>query len=396
MTQVEHVEGEAAHRPRNYADSHAVIRLSAKRFAASPWLDHYRTDDMVMGLYSGRLYPLSLGADPIDDYWHLRTEVGLFDVPEHPIEVAGPDAERFLDHVLTRDMSTVPPGRARYALACDANGGILMDGVLIRWASDRFWYVMADGDFVGWLRAHAQGFDVTITDPGVWVLQVQGPSSLHLLRELCGDSTPDPFPYFAAATTEIAGQQVLITRTGWTGELGFEIYAAPEIDHDALWNGLLKIGAPLGLRACSLECMGIRRIEAGILDNGTDMDPSMTPFHAGLGAFVDFSKADFLGRDALAAADQTRQLFGASGPEAPVPGAEVMCEGEVVGRVRAGAWSPSLECGVGYVQITAPGEWLGREVVVAGVDGAFLVCDLPFLDPERNLPRGFPLAEATV
>ncbi len=376
---------------RNYADSHDVIPVSTKRFSASPWFGKYRTDRTVLGIYSGRLYPLSLGEDPIDDYWHLRQHVTCFDVPEHPIEISGPDSTRLLNLLLTRDVAQIPVGRARYALACDEAGGILMDGVLIRWADDRFWYVMANGDFLGWMRAHARGLDVAVRDPDVWVLQVQGPRSLDVLAAAAGSAAPEPFPYFAAATTVIGGQQVVVTRTGWTGELGFEVYAGPDIDRDALWDALMAAGVPSQMRVSSLECMGIRRIEAGILDNGTDMDPSVTPFAAGLGAFVDLGKGDFVGCEALAAADHGQRLFGITGDGTPVPGATLRSGGEDVGIVKAGAWSPSLGSGIGYALFHRPGPWTGDVVEVSGLAGDFTVVDVPFLDPQKRLARGLPL-----
>ncbi|MEY2965241.1 MAG: hypothetical protein RLZZ228_1054 [Actinomycetota bacterium] len=375
----------------NYADSHSVVRVSAKRFAASPWIRHYADDATVFGVYGGRLYPLSLGADPITDYWHLRSKVGLFDVPEKPVEISGPEAEAYLNHLLTRDIAKVPTGKARYALACDQRGRILMDGVVIRWAADRFWYVLADGDFLGWMRAQATAFDVEVHDPDVWVLQVQGPLSLQVLDDICDDVAAGPLPYFSARVTPVGGQEVLITRTGWTGELGFEIYAGPDVDHDALWFHLMDRGAALDLRCLSLECMGIRRIEAGILDNGTDMDPSLTPYDVGLGAFVDLTKESFLGKEALVEAVAGSRFTGIVGPRAPRPGESLLADGREVARVRAGAWSPTLECGIGYALYLATPN-ASQHPLVSAVDGSiFTPHALPFFDPEKRLARGLPL-----
>ena len=372
---------------RNYADSHPVIRVSAKRFDASPFLHRYVTDEAVLGVYGGRLYPLSLGADPVEDYRHLRERAALYDVPERPLQVEGPDAERLLNLVLARDVTTLAPGKARYAIACDDRGGILMDGVLIRWSPDRFWYVLADGEFVGWLQAHAAGMEVTISDPGSWVLQVQGPTSLAIFQDLCDGAAPDPFPYFAVAEVRMGGQPVGVSRTGWSGELGFEIYTLPGVDGSALWDHINAAGAAHGLAVQALESLGIRRIEAGILDNGTDMDPTMTPFAAGLGRFVDLDKPEFLGREALAVADRRPVLFGLTGGSTPVAGTEVRVDGAVVGHVTAGAWSPFLERGIGYVRMREPGEWVGTEVRGAE-DAGFGVVALPFYDAERAIPRG--------
>ena len=371
---------------RNYADSHRVVSISAKRFEASPYVDRYATPQTVFGVYSGRFYPLSLGRDPVADYWHLRRQSVLYDVPEHPLQIEGPEAERLLDLVLTRDVTKLEPGKARYALACDDRGGILMDGILIRWSADRFWYVLANGEFVAWLEAHARGLDVVISDPQSWVMQIQGPTSLDVLAAACTEP-PDPFPYFAVAEVEMGGQKVLVSRTGWSGELGFEIYTRAETDALALWDHVVAAGAAHGLEVQSLESLGIRRIEAGILDNGTDIDPTVTPFGAGLGAFVDLEKQDFVGKKALTAADPRPRLFGVSGPATPIANDRLFLGDDDVGRVTTGAWSPFLECGIGYVCMHAPGSWLGAEL--RREDGAaFRVVELPFHDREKAIPRG--------
>lgn len=373
---------------RNYADSHPVLQVSAKRFAASPFVERYATDDTVFGVYGGRLYPLSNGDDPVEGYWRLRREAALFDVPERPLEIEGPDAERFLDLVLTRSVAALRPGRAGYGIACDARGGILMDGILLRLSPERFWYVLADGDIVGWLHAHAGDLDVSITDPGSWVLQIQGPTSLAVLADAVDQPLPEPFAYFGLTGARIGDQPVLVSRTGWSGELGFEVYTFPDVDGPALWDHLLSAGEPYGLRPQSLGSLGIRRIEAGICDNGTDMDASMTPYAAGLGRFVDLTKERFVGRDALAAADRRSRLFGLSGASVPIPGTPVRVGGEVVGRVTAGAWSPFLERGIGYAVMDRADAWPGRKVLLGdGSDPAELV-ELPFHDPERLIPRG--------
>jgi glycine cleavage system aminomethyltransferase T len=372
---------------RNYAESHPVMRVSTKRFASSPFLDRYITDDAVFGVYNGRLYALSLGDDPTEGYWRLRRHAALFDVPERPIQVEGPDAERLLNMAFTRDVGTLAPGRAGYAIACRDDGGIIMDGVLIRFSPDRFWYVLADGEFFGWLGALARGMDATVSDPSAWVLQIQGPASMDVLDAACDDGRPEPFRYFAVAEVRIAGQPVVITRTGWSGESGFEVYTSPEVDAGALWDRLLEAGAPHGLAVQSLASMGIRRIEAGILDNGTDMDPQMTPFAAGLGRFVDLEKPEFVGRQALEAVDRRPVLFGVSSPTStPVPGGHVLHEGEIVGQVTAGAWSPFLERGIGYARMREPREWAGTHVLLDGA--AAELVSIPFYDPERTIPRG--------
>lgn len=383
---------------RNYAQSHATVRISAKRFAMSPWLPAYMTAETVLGVYSRRFYPLTIGDDPIANYWHLRRGAVLFDVPEHPIEISGPDAVALLEKVFCRRIEKLKPGRATYAIACDHNGGILMDGVLMRFGEERFWYVMADGEFLPWLHAQAAGLDATIRDPRSWVLQVQGPKAFDVLADLLDDRPPEPFGYFSVADVSILRQPFIISRTGWTSELGFELYTLnPEIDGPAIFRHIMAKGARHGLVFSSLESMGIRRLEAGILDNGTDIDPTMTPYDAGLAKFVDLDKeADFCGKAALAAAPKDSLLLGLTCTgTTPVAGDRVHAGNAVAGRVTAGAWSPHLETGIAYVRLAAPlGERPGA-IELESSDGsrhAATIVDLPFYDPEKKIPRGLAVA----
>ena len=386
-----------ANKPKlSYADSHSVVRLSSKRFEQSPYSDKYVTEQTVFGLYSNRFYPLALGGDAIDDYWRLRQSVVLYDVPEKPLEISGPDAVNLLERVLTRRIDNLKCWRARYAIACSPQGGILMDGVLIRLAEERFWYVIADGEFESWLLAFTEGLDVAVTDPGSRVLQIQGPKSTAVLSNAAADQRTDELRYFHAGVFNLGGQEVLVSRTGWTGELGFEIYSHHNIDHSALWDHLMASGQDFGMTYASAESMGIRRIEAGILDNGTDMDRGMTPFAAGLEAFVDLSKSDFVGRDALTHADRACLLFGLVCDSVTPRVALPVFKGDTqVGQITVGDWSPTLNTGIGYVRFeqidSVQGNWLGQKLILGDLDGGRHDCEivsLPFYDGEKKIPRG--------
>lgn len=380
-----------------YANSHDTLRISAKRYDQSPYLSKYMTEDAVFGLYANRFYPLLLdGGDPVAEYWKLRNEVMLYDVPEKPLEIQGPDAVALLERVFTRKIGSLKLWRARYAIACTPQGKILMDGVLIRLADDHFWYVQANGEFETWLNAHSVGLDVTVRDPKSWVLQIQGPKSLEVLNVAIDGELAEDFGYFRAGKFCIGGQELLVTRTGWTGEMGIEVYSNPLIDHLALWDHLVACGEPFGMVNGSLESMGIRRIEAGILDNGTDIDTTMTPFEAGLGMFVNFKKGDFVGRAELEKADKTCLLFGLiSETGTPMAACEVLDGETVIGSITAGGWSPTLDKGIGYVRFQAPSNnkngWLGQTLTLRDRDGREHVCNvvsLPFYDAEKKIPRG--------
>jgi glycine cleavage system aminomethyltransferase T len=376
----------------NYASAHGTVHVSAKRFEPSPYTDKYKHDDMVFGIYCRRFYPLSLGEDPIEQYWKLRRGVILFDVPEKPLSIRGAGAVALLERVFCRTIENLPLWRARYAIACTPQGGILMDGVLIRMAEDHFWYVQADGEFESWLHAHSDGLDVEISDPESRVLQIQGPLALEVLKAATAGQVPENFGYFHAGKFDFGGQQLLVTRTGWTGEMGFEVYSEATTDHGALWDHLMAAGEAYDLTFSAAESMGIRRIEAGILDYGTDMDQSMTPYEAGIGVFVDLDKPDFVGRKALANADQSCLLFGLScAAVAPLAGLQVLDGSTVVGHMTVGAWTPYLEKGVGFVRFNNKGDWLGRKLSLCSPSGVLHDCEivsLPFYDAEKKIPRG--------
>lgn len=370
-----------------------MINISARRFEASPFQPCWEQPDMLLGVYAGRTYPIDLGDDPVQMYWTLRRKAVMYDVPERPVEISGPDAVAFLDMVFARHIATLKEARGRYAIACTPQGGLFMDGVLFRLAEDRLWYVQPDGALEPWLLAHSGGFDVTISDPNSRVLQIQGPASPAILAKATGGAITDDFKYFHSGFFEIGGQQLYVSRTGWTGELGYEIYtqgAATDCRH--LWDSLIDLGRPFGMAFSTIPSMEIRRIEAGILDNLTDFDWTMTPFEAGLGGFIDLDKPNFVGREALMAADRTPRLFGVKCPgHVPRMNEIVEREGARVGRITAGAWSPYLGCGVGYVRFDHAGEWAGRNLSLRASDGESSGCEvvaLPFYDPEKRIPRG--------
>jgi glycine cleavage system aminomethyltransferase T len=380
-----------ARRPSRPGRGIPIWASTTSRFRPSPFIPCYQDrigPDAMFAAYSWHLAPGWLGEDTMAEYLHLRRKAILFDVPEHPIEFVGPDAARFLDHLMTRNIAAMKVGRCGYGLICYQDGGILMDGVLIRLAEDRYRYVLADGEIFSWLRAHQPGFDVEIVDTADWVLQIQGPNALKILAAVCDEGAPEPFRYFDSATVTMGGQPLLISRTGWTGELGFEMYVPETADHKALWQHLMGRGEPFGLRFCSMAPMDIRRIEAGILDNGSDMDPTMTPFAAGIGAFVDFSKSDFIGRAALEKADRRPRLLGLRAGAPLERGMVLHQDDRIVGRTTAGGWSPYLGCGVGYARLDQPGDWLGTRVTCGPDNVAGELIALPFYDPEKRIPRG--------
>ena len=344
-------------------------------------------------LYNHRLTAMHLStATPDEAYWRVRRQVILRHTGELLLEVRGPDADRMLDRVFTRDIIRTRVGRCSYQFACYDDGGMITDGVLMRLERDRFWFGQADGDLFSWLKASARGFDVEVRDPGIWISQVQGPDALKVLAAAVDGDYPERFRYFDFATVRIAGQPVVLSRTGFTNELGWEFYLTPESDVCAVGDRILEAGRAYGLLPTSADGFRARRIEAGLLNAGTDFDASVTPFTAGLGEFVDLRKPDFIGRAALEAADKRRRTWGLRTPEAIAGlGDTLRLDGAPAGRVCSSAWSPFQRCGVAIVRLDEPDLGPGIALDVVCSDGATrtgVTCGLPMYDEKREIPRG--------
>ena len=231
-----------------------------------------------------------------------------------------------------------------------------------------------------------------ITDPDVFVSQVQGPSALKILEAASDDGMPSPFGYFAATQASFGGQKVWITRTGYTNELGWEFYTEPHHDAEALWAHLSKAGEGFGMRIFGLDAMNIRRIEAGILNAGSDFNQTTTPYDVGLGMFVDEGKGDFIGKAALAKASQGRRSHGikCEGGE-PLISAKIEVDGKAVGVVTAGATSPFLGHGVGIALLDTDAHGPGTTISVGCRDRSMQpaeLVELPFYDKAGEIQRG--------
>ena len=203
---------------------------------------------------------------------------------------------------------------------------------------------------------------------------------------------PDPFGYFSMARVRFGVQEVVITRTGYTNELGWEFYTEPHHDAQALWAHLMEKGEPYGIGLFGLDSMHIRRIEAGILNAGSDFDRFTTPFDVGLGHFVDMEKADFIGKSALESAQRQSRLIGLVCPDAePYINGEIFANEERIGHVTAGAISPYLKSGIGIALLDDHRHKAGEPVWIRCTDGELYsgeLADLPLYDKGAEIPRG--------
>ncbi len=206
-----------------HADARKTVRVSSRRFEASPFFDCYVNADTVMGVYAGRYYAVLNGEDPASTYWALRRQAVLYDVPERPVQIEGPDVVPFMERIFARRVCDLKEGRGRYAIACTPKGGVFIDGVLFNLSKNRYWYVQPDGALEAWLLAHGEKFDVTVSDPHSRVLQIQGPASRAIMSAASGGTIDEGMGYFHSGFFDLGGQELYVSRTGWTGELGFEI-----------------------------------------------------------------------------------------------------------------------------------------------------------------------------
>ena len=378
-----------------FVNKSTTLPVGVKRFDKGPYFDFYHKEDNLYGVYAERFYPISIGTNTEEMYWNLRRKAVMYDVPEKPIQIEGPQAGEFLDKVFSRRISTMKVGRGKYAIACYEDGGIFIDGVFFRLEENKFWYVQPDGPLETWLKAHQADYKVKISDPSSRVIQIQGPKSQEILFKLTNGSLDDSFKYYHSGFFEIAEQKVYISRTGWTAELGYEIYSlGKDTNYKKLWDTILEIGKPFGLVHDGILSMEIRRIEGGILDSNTDFDFSMNPYETGLGSLVDLSKDNFIGKKALEVLVQKtgKKLFGIISDEAFKYKSNIsLSNNEIVGYLPASTWSPTLKKYIGYVRFNYSGKWTDFKVKAEGIDKNLVDCeivDLPFYDKEKKIPRG--------
>jgi len=264
-------------------------------------------------MYHPRGYVRPEDGGAMVEYRALVNDVTLWNVAvERPIRVKGPDAEKFCDYVCTRDMTRVPVMRGRYVILCNEKGHVLNDPVMLRLAEDEFWFTISDSDLMFWFQGiNVFGqYDVEIDEIDVCPLQIQGPKSEALMVDLVGEAVSD-VPYYGLMKAEIGGVECLISQTGFTGEKGYEVYARDStLNAEAVWKTIKEAGEKHNLMV--IAPAHHRRIAAGILSFGQDLDHETNPFQCYLGHMVPKTKeADYIGKRAL---EETRELVKAGKP----------------------------------------------------------------------------------
>jgi aminomethyltransferase len=348
-------------------------------------------------VYNHMLFPICYD-DLEAEFWHLINHVTLWDVSvERQVEITGPDAFAFTNLLTPRDLAKCAVGQGKYVAITGEDGGIINDPVLLRLGQNHFWLALADSDVLLWARGVARnaGMNVSITEPDVSPLQVQGPKAKAVIESLFGGGVAG-LGYYWFAETALDGIPVVVTRTGWTGEVGYEIYLRDGSRGDDLWERVMAAGRPHQIRPTGPS--DIRRIEAGILNWGADITLDTNVYEVGLERLVDESKpGDYIGKDAL-------RRIRAAGARRTLAGIEIAGDriefnatrwavsmgGRPVGRVTSAIHSPRMKKNIGYAMLPVEHGALGTRLVVSIPevgDRDATVVPRPFIDPQKAIPK---------
>ena len=312
-----------------------------------------------------------------EDYHHLKSAVQVWDVScERQVELRGPDAGRLMQLLTPRDLRSMLPGQCYYVPVVDETGGMLNDPVAVKLAEDRWWVSIADSDLLYWIKGIAYGYrlDVLVDEPDVSPLAVQGPKAEDLMAELFGDRVRN-IRFFRYDHLQFEGHDLVVARSGYSKQGGYEIYLEGEHLGLPLWNALFEAGKDMDVRAGCPNL--IERIESGLLSYGNDMTDDNTPHECGLGKFCNTQTAiGCIGRDALlrvAKEGPVKQIRALAIDGPAVPPCDrfwpLLAKNKIVGRVSSAAWSPDFKTNVaiGMVRMT---HWdPDTELVVETPDG---------------------------
>lgn len=350
--------------------------------------------------FAGFEMPLSFkGIMP--EHLAVRNSVGIFDISHMGrVLVTGSDAERFLNHVITNDVSTLQTNAALYSVMCTEEGGIIDDFVSYRLGKENFLVVFNAGNRekdYNWLINHSTGFKVKIANVSddVAMLAVQGPKAEAALQSISSEEI-STITRFKCGSAQLAHVDVLLSRTGYTGEDGFEIFVwnAPLIKPDnavKLWNAIVQSGAKLGIEPCGLGARDTLRLEAGLCLYGNDIDENTSPLEAGLGFVVKLQKEKFIGKGALQKQKDEgikRKRIGIKMIEQGIPrqGFDIFDQQhEKIGHVTSGTFSPLLRQGVGmgYVNVAFAQEGNIVNISIRDRLTKGKIATFPLYDPDK-------------
>ena len=347
-------------------------------------------------VYNHMYIPRDFG-DPEKNFWNLVNDAILCDVAvERQVEITGPDAFQFIQLLTPRDLSKLSIGQCKYVLIINEKGGILNDPVLLRLDENHFWLSLSDSDILLWAQGVAvnSGLNVSINEPDVSPLQLQGPKSREIMVKLFGESIRD-LKYYWLKELELDGIPLVVSRTGWSTELGYELFLRDGTQGDKLWEMIMTAGNEYGLQPGHTS--SIRRIEGGMLSYHADADIQTNPFEMGLERLVSLdSDINFIGKKALIEIQKKgikRQQIGLEieGDSLTGPNTifwEIFCDDKIIGKVTSAVFSPRLEKNIALAMVDKNFTKIGLKlsVEINGVLRDAIIVEKPFFDPKKALP----------
>lgn len=352
--------------------------------------DRHRALGSDLGDWNGMGVAWSYATDPCDEHDAVRTAAGLFDVSGlKKVHVSGPDSAALVDHIITRNMKTIYPGKSAYGPILTEQGTICDDAIISNQGDDKWLVVHGSGETMQRLQESAAGKNVTIEfDDFLHDISLQGPKALEFLDK----HTPldlRSLEYFHHAPTELFGHKCTLSRTGYSGERGYEIFAGADVIGD-IWDNIVGQGKSIGIMPCSFTCLDKIRVEAALLFYPYDMTKEHTPWEVGLGWAVSKKKGDFRGREAVLAS-QGKEKFHVCGIVADHDDiidaeAKLLADGRVVGVVNSPAYSHRMKKSLALVHLAPEASAIGTKLRVEGenVKCNAVVERIPFYDPEKT------------
>ena len=346
-------------------------------------------------VYNHMYIPRDFG-DPEKNFWNLIKNAILCDVSvERQVEITGPDAYKFIQLLTPRDLSKLSVGQCKYVLIVNNDGGILNDPVLLRLAENHFWLSLADSDILLWAQGVAinSGLNVKIIEPDVSPLQLQGPTSAEIMVKLFGEDIKK-LRYYWLREFELDGIPLVISRTGWSSELGYEIYLKDGSKGNQLYEKIMKAGKDYGIQPGHTS--SIRRIEGGMLSYHADADINTNPFELGLDRLVNLdSKINFIGKEALKKIKQEgikRKQVGLELDCKPLSGPNtnfwsIYKDDKKIGKVTSAVYSPRLKKNIALAMIAIEHSKIGEKLRIKTNDSEFncTVVEKPFYDPKKKI-----------
>ena len=346
-------------------------------------------------VYNHMYIPRDFG-NPEQNFWNLINEAILCDVAvERQVEITGPDAYKFVQLLTPRDLSKLSVGQCKYVLITNHEGGILNDPVLLRLAENHFWLSLGDSDILLWAQGVAvnSGLNVKIIEPDASPLQLQGPNSGKIMQKLFGESIIE-LKYYWFKELELDGIPLIVSRTGWSSELGYELFLRDGSKGDLLWEKIMEAGKNLGLKPGHTS--SIRRIEGAMLSYHADADINTNPYEVGLDRLVSLdSDINFIGKDALKKIKENgvkRKQVGLIIDCDPLKGPnttfwKIKKNNKIVGKVTSAVYSPRLKKNIALAMISIEESEIGNilDIEVMNKTMKSTVVEKPFYDPKKKI-----------